>query len=219
MTVTHAYNTPTNDTRPEGWQYSCICTFMEKDTPKGAGFRYDGERKQWWTAHWEIAETLRRFMDVTALDALIRDGGDAVKPVAVASTTVQHSLLPTSEAEIEPEKSAYGASSAYGTDASLEPEKSAYGNSKPDPFAEPDDKPKPVARVYQKPDVPIAADWMRLERISRVLYTTQDGREVWLQAERIADGGWTVAWAEDGVPRCVDVCVGELWEAIGRAVA
>ncbi len=42
----------------EGPRWVCRCTFIEKDQPKAAGFRWDPAKRQWWTPDAEKAAKL-----------------------------------------------------------------------------------------------------------------------------------------------------------------
>lgn len=68
----------------ENGRFVCRCTFMEKETPKRAGFQWDRDRKHWYTSQSHVAVRLLRFADEATKAKL---GGTVVaKPGEVALT-------------------------------------------------------------------------------------------------------------------------------------
>ncbi len=51
-------------------RFVCACTFMEKDIPKGAGFRWDPMVKQWFTYDQKIAAKLSQYADTGSVQAI-----------------------------------------------------------------------------------------------------------------------------------------------------
>jgi hypothetical protein len=64
-----------------GSRYEAISQYHEKDVLKQAGFRWDPDRRRWWTADPLIAAKLRQYADATTraqLDAIMAEREAAI---------------------------------------------------------------------------------------------------------------------------------------------
>lgn len=53
-----------------GSRWEFLCTYEQRETPKSAGFTFDGEAKKWWTDKLEVALRVKKYADEKTLEIL-----------------------------------------------------------------------------------------------------------------------------------------------------
>ena len=78
-------------------KFFCICSYKEKDIPKGAGFRWMPKEKQWQTKDITIAESLSQYLDEVAKQKIRELKGEISNTVAMSSALSSNIEVPCPE--------------------------------------------------------------------------------------------------------------------------